>query len=309
VFMIEVPSQYSTFRFRNAMGVHGDCLEVLGQLPPNSIHAVVTDPPYGVKEYDFDQLEKRSNGNGGIWRIPPSFDGNTRSPLPRFTALNEKERRQLRRFFVEWADVLLKPLVPGGHLIIATNSFLSPLVFESLIKGGLEYRGTLIRLVRTMRGGDKPKNAEQEFSEVCSMPRGCYEPWGIFRKPLSPGMTLADNLRQYQAGGLRRISKTTPFEDVIESGRTPKSERAIADHPSLKPQEFLRKVVYASLPLGKGIVLDPFMGSGSTLAASEAVGYESLGIERFEDYFNLAEEAIPQLYQAIDLKRQNSLAL
>jgi len=51
------------------------------------------------------------------------------------------------------------------------------------------------------------------------------------------------------------------------------------------------------------------MGSGSTLAASEAVGYESLGIERFEDYFNLAEEAIPQLYQAIDLKRQNSLAL
>lgn len=204
---------------------------------------------------------------------------------------------------------IAKALGTRGHLIIATNSFLSPLVIKSLIKGGLEYRGTLIRLVRTMRGGDKPKNAEQEFPEVCSMPRGCYEPWGIFRKPLSPGMTLADNLRQYQTGGLRRISNTTPFEDVIESGRTPKSERAIADHPSLKPQEFLRKVVYASLPLGKGIVLDPFMGSGSTLAASEAVGYESLGIERFEDYFNLAEEAIPQLYQAIDLKRQNSLAL
>jgi site-specific DNA-methyltransferase (adenine-specific) len=52
----------------------------------------VTDPPYGVKEYDFDQLEKRQNGNGGIWRIPPSFDGCVRAPLPRFTALNDSER-------------------------------------------------------------------------------------------------------------------------------------------------------------------------------------------------------------------------
>lgn len=38
------------------------------------IHAIVTDPPYGVKEYDAEQLEKRSNGHGGIWRIPPCLD-------------------------------------------------------------------------------------------------------------------------------------------------------------------------------------------------------------------------------------------
>lgn len=40
------------------------------QAPSESVHAIVTDPPYGVKEYEKDQLEKRSNGNGGIWRIP-----------------------------------------------------------------------------------------------------------------------------------------------------------------------------------------------------------------------------------------------
>ena len=64
----------------------------MGSAPENSIHGIVTDPPYGVKEYEFDQLEKRANGNGGIWRIPPSFDGSARQPLPRFTALNAKER-------------------------------------------------------------------------------------------------------------------------------------------------------------------------------------------------------------------------
>jgi len=38
----------------------------------NSIHAVVTDPPYGLKEYTHDEKEKLRKGSGGIWRIPPS---------------------------------------------------------------------------------------------------------------------------------------------------------------------------------------------------------------------------------------------
>lgn len=155
-------------------------------MPENSIHAIVTDPPYGVKEYDFDQLEKRSNGNGGIWRIPPSFDGCVRAPLPRFTALNSKKRETLRRFFVEWAKVSVHALRPGGHVFIASNAFLSPLVFGALIEGGLEFRTELIRLVRTLRGGDRPKNAEEEFPDISSLPRGCYEPWGILRKPIRP---------------------------------------------------------------------------------------------------------------------------
>ena len=66
-------------------------------------------------------------------------------------------------------------------------------------------------------------------------------------------------------------------------------------HPSLKPQAFLRQLVRGVLPLGKGIVLDPFAGSGSTLAACEAVGYESVGVGRDRKYFDLATEAIAKL--------------
>ena len=155
--------EYNSFKVGRSVILHADCFEWLGRVPENSIHAIVTDPPYGVKEYDFDQLEKRSNGNGGIWRIPPSFDGCVRAPLPRFTALNSKERETLRRFFVEWAKVAVHALRPGGHVLIATNAFLSQLVFGALIEGGLEFRTELVRLVRTLRGGDRPKNAEEEF--------------------------------------------------------------------------------------------------------------------------------------------------
>lgn len=286
---------YRSATFQKSLIIHADCLEWMGRIPAESIHAIVTDPPYGVKEYNFDQIEKRANGNGGIWRIPPSFDGSNRAPLPRFTALNPKEREILKRFFLEWGKLSMRILLPGAHIFIATNAYLSQLVFAALIESGLEFRGELIRLVRTFRGGDRPKNAEDEFPEVCSLPRSAYEPWGIFRKPLPTGMTVSDCLRVHKTGGLRRISSEQPFTDVIASERTPQAERAIADHPSLKPQSFLRQVVRASLPLAEGIVLDPFMGSGSTVAAAEAQGLISIGIERFEEYFNLGVQAIPQL--------------
>lgn len=275
--------------------IYADCLAWLDRVPPNTIHAVVTDPPYGIKEYEVDQLAKRATGKGGIWRIPPSFDGHIRAPLPRFTALDDREREELRTFFEEWSRRTLNALRPGGHVFIATNAFIAQLLYDALVAGGLEFRGQIIRLVRTLRGGDRPKNAEAEFPGVSSMPKGCYEPWGVFRKPLPSKMTVAECLRQYQTGALRRTPDDRPFEDVIRSERTPRSERAIANHPSLKPQSFLRQLVHASLPLGEGVIVDPFMGSGSTIAAAEAVGLASVGVERHREYFDLAIEAIPKL--------------
>ncbi|HWB53511.1 MAG TPA: DNA methyltransferase [Tepidisphaeraceae bacterium] len=278
-----------------SMIIHADCFAWLDSLPENSIHAVVTDPPYGVKEYEDSQLEKRSNGKGGIWRIPPSFDGHQRAPLPRFTALNQKERDVMRNFFTAWSRKIIYSLRPGGHVILASNTFLSQLVFSALVEGGLEFRGELIRLVRTLRGGDRPKNAEDEFPNVASMARGCYEPWGIFRKPLPPNMKVSDCLREFQTGGLRRMPDGTPFCDVIASERTPQRERTIAPHPSLKPQSFMRQVVYAVLPLGEGVVVDPFMGAGSTIAAAEAVGVSAIGVERIGEFYAMSRESIPQL--------------
>jgi len=286
---------YERFSVGRSLIIHADCFEWFSRVPACSIHAVVTDPPYGVKEYDFDQLEKRSNGNGGIWRIPPSFDGHERAPLPRFTALNDKEREHLRHFFVEWAKVVLHALRPGGHVLVASNAFLSQLVFSALIDGGLEFRSQLVRIVRTLRGGDRPKNAEEEFPGVSSLPRGCYEPWGIFRKSMPSGMKVSDCLRRYQTGGLRRTADDSPFEDVIYSERTPRRERDIADHPSLKPQSLLRQIVRAALPLGEGIIVDPFSGSGSTVAAAEAIGLLCIGVERHRDYFEMSRTAAPQL--------------
>jgi site-specific DNA-methyltransferase (adenine-specific) len=145
----------------------------------------------------------------------------------------------------------------------------------------------------TMRGGDRPKHAHEEFSGVSVMPRSMWEPWIVFRKPING--RVQDNLRKWKTGGFRRPSADRPFGDVIPSSPTHKSERDLAPHPSLKPQAFLRALIRGVLPLGQGVVLDPFAGSGSTLAAAEAIGYQSIGIEKDSRYFDRATAAIPKL--------------
>ncbi len=281
------------FRFGRSVFYEADCIAWLQNQPERSIHAVVTDPPYGLVEYTAKEQAKLRAGKGGVWRIPPSYDGHQRAPLPRFTVLGEGELAELGAFFGRWARNLLPVLVPGAHVLVASNPLLSYLVAGAVCGAGFERRGEIVRLVMTMRGGDRPKNAHEEFSEVSVMARSMYEPWLVFRKPLEG--RVQDNLRRWKTGGLRRPSAERPFGDVIKSHPTRKEERALAPHPSLKPQAFLRQIVRAALPLGEGVVLDPFAGSGSTLAAAEAVGYGSIGVERDGGYVALARRAIGRL--------------
>lgn len=270
-----------------------DAFEWLAEASPHSIHAVVTDPPYGLIEYTEKELKKLKMGRGGIWRIPPAFDGQKRQPLPRFTVLTDRDRASLRDFFSRLANALMRVLVPGAHVFIATNPLVSYLVYEPFIATGFEKRGEIIRTVYTLRGGDRPKNAHSLFPEVTVMPKSCWEPWGLFRKPCEG--RVQDNLRKWKTGGLRRTSPQEPFKDLIQSSPARGLERTIAPHPSLKPQHFLRQIVRASLPMGEGIILDPFMGSGSTIAAATACGLKSVGLEKNAEYFLMAVSAIPRL--------------
>lgn len=287
------PSSLPLMQFGDASLYVADCFDWLAQQSENSFHAVVTDPPYGLVEYTKEEQAKLRNRSGGVWRIPPSFDGHQRSPLPRFTTLRRQDLVRMEEFFLDWARAVHRVLVPGAHIMVASNPLVCHLVADSIAAAGFEPRGKIVRLVMTMRGGDRPKNAHDEFPDVSVMPRSMWEPWVLARKPVEG--RVQDNLRRWKTGGLRRLSHDRPFGDVIQSHPTRRNERELAPHPSLKPQSFLRQIVRAVLPLGEGIVLDTFAGSGSTLAASEAVGYRSIGVECDPVYADIANTAIPKL--------------
>jgi site-specific DNA-methyltransferase (adenine-specific) len=68
-------------------------------------------------------------------------------------------------------------------------------------------------------------------------------------------------------------------------------ELARNHHPTVKPTALMRYLCRLVTP-PKGIVLDPFMGSGSTGKAAMLEGFNFIGIERDEEYFKIAEARI-----------------
>ena len=125
------------------------------------------------------------------------------------------------------------------------------------------------------------------------MPKSCWEPWGLFRKPCEG--RVQDNLRKWKTGGLKRISAEEPFKDLIYSIPARGLERELAPHPSLKPQHFLRQIVRAALPFGQGVILDPFMGSGSIGIAAVKCGRTFIGNDLNPEAVRIAGERLAAL--------------
>lgn len=66
-------------------------------------------------------------------------------------------------------------------------------------------------------------------------------------------------------------------------------------HPTQKPEAVIRWAMQqVPFPRESGLVLDPFMGSGTTLVAAKRLGHAAIGIERREDYCELAVERLRQ---------------
>ena len=118
--LVDPSASEHPYRFGKQTLYLDDCRAWLREAEPNSIHAVVTDPPYGLHEYQPREVAKLRAGRGGVWRLPPSFDGAQRRPLPRFTVNSAADRAELRAFFMEWAELLLPALRPGAHVFIAS---------------------------------------------------------------------------------------------------------------------------------------------------------------------------------------------
>ncbi|MBR0655787.1 DNA methyltransferase [Plastoroseomonas arctica] len=291
---VSPPEADSTiFRHGRATLHLADPFAWLNACEPRSIQAVVTDPPFGVHEFKAFEMHKLRHGIGGVWRSPTHLNGHRRAAVPRFTVMTASDHQALQAFYEEFGRLVARIVVPGANIIVAAHPLLFHIVACTLVRSGLENRGSIMRQVTTLRGGDRPKGAEREFCDVSVMPRANWEPWLIFRAP--PEGRVQDNLRHWGTGGFRRESAARPFNDLIQSSPASPFEKALAPHPCLKPQAFLRQIVKAVLPLGTGVVLDPFAGSGSMLAAANALGYASVGIEHDPVYFKLARAAIPEL--------------
>src|SRR3989442_5929590 len=152
-----------------------DCFEWLRNCPAHSLHAVCTDPPYGILEFTEKELTKLRAGRGGVWRLPPKVGGSHRDPLPRFTVLTYEQKQHLRDYFRDWGKLLLCALVPGGHVCVAGHPILQHHVQGAMSEAGLEVRPAIMRLYYSFRGGGRAPKNQTENSPHCATPPNAHE--------------------------------------------------------------------------------------------------------------------------------------
>jgi site-specific DNA-methyltransferase (adenine-specific) len=132
------PLAILTFDYRSeAVGhsrlVHADCFEWFSRIPESSLHAIVTNRPTGCRSTISTRSTSGRPRRAGYGEYPQRSMATSGH---RFPALNNKERETIREFFMLWARAVAPALRPGAQVFIASNAFISLMVFSALVKGG-----------------------------------------------------------------------------------------------------------------------------------------------------------------------------
>lgn len=187
---------------------HGDCLDVLRELPGASVDAVVTDPPYGLgfmgKQWDQPGQfgSSRRIGNPGVHRRGPERRddqiGDTGAMEAGRYDLSAAALANFQRWCAAWATECSRVLKPGGHLLAFGGSRTWHRLATGIEDAGFEIRDSIAWLYGS--GFPKSRNLTGEWSGWGTALKPAFEPIVVGRKPL--GGTVAQNVAQCGTGAL-----------------------------------------------------------------------------------------------------------
>ena len=299
----------------------GDCLEILRTLGDSSIDSVVTDPPYGLsymgKKWDYDVPSEE------IWSellrvLKPgghllSFGGSR--TYHRMAVSIEDSGFEIRdQIFWVYGSGFPKSMNISKAIdrrfglerkIIGTK--LGTHSEEGSVGFRTGHKQTKIQVPITEPASEEAK----EFEGLGTTLKPAHEPIVLARR--RPIQTVVSNVLEYGTGGINidesRIGERWPA-NVIHDGspeaidgmgkasryfygaKASKKDRGKGNgHPTVKPTDLMRYLVRMITPK-EGMVLDPFMGSGTTGVAAKSEGFSFLGIEREPEYLEIAKARI-----------------
>lgn len=238
----------------------GDCLALLDKLPPDSVDAVITDPPYSSGGFTRgDRATQGTNAKytqSGTQVIRPEFAGDNR------------DQRSWVAWCAIWLGQALRATVPGGYCLMFTDWRQLPAATDALQAGGWVWRGIV--------AWDK--------GEAARAPNTAY-----FRHQAEYILWATKGATRKDAGG--------PWPGVI---RLPVNQ-ADKHHVTGKPTELMRRLVQVA-PVG-GLVLDPFLGSGTTAVACQLEGRRLVGYELEPAYLEIAQRRVLAAAQRTEIAR------
>lgn len=280
----------------------GDCLDVLPDLLPESVHLVVTDPPYFLDGLDTSWKKGRPEATKGTGAV---------GGLPIGMKFDPKQGRELQRFMNRVANLMIPALCPGAFAVFFSQPRLVPRMAVGLEDAGFEIRDlfawhftrraqfkafSMDHFVERRKIPQEDKEAIKRSLNGRKTPqlRPQFEAIILAQKPKQG--THVDNWIKYETG---LIDVTARLDDKVPSTvmtvEKPRREQ-YNGHLTVKPVRLLDHLIRLfSLP-GQ-VVLDPFLGSGSTAIAAHNAGRSCIGIEINPDYVQISERRIKEKCQ------------
>jgi site-specific DNA-methyltransferase (adenine-specific) len=292
-----------------------DCLKKLEAFEDNSIDCVITDPPYFIDKLDNNWSSKE---------IKEDTKNSHIKHLPKGMKFDKEQVKNLYDFYLKVSELLFKKMKPGGYFL----SFSSPRLYHSIAMAceiaGFEIRDMInwvytqsmpkgMSISHVIQKLDKTEKEKEELIKQYEdyktpMIRSCFEPICVAMKPIKT--TFIQNELNFKTGLINFSNKVgenndkTPANIIttekinlsydsnfLVSKPNKKEKGEYNTHITVKPIQMIEHLIKI-FSKEKSLVLDPFMGSGTTGISCKTLKRNFIGIELNKEYFDISFKRI-----------------
>lgn len=307
--------------------INGKAEEVLREIPSNVIDITITDPPYFLDKLDSEWENEKVNNSRNQYVV---------KSLPAGMKFDREQGMRLYEWYRKISEEIYRVLKPGGFFF----SFSSPRLYHRMASAvddaGFEIRDAFIWLytqnqvkamsldhfIDRMSLDEKHKEQIKEKLRGWKTPqiKSCFEPIVVAQKPTDG--TFLNNMLQYEIGlinttvrvgqnafpanvmTVEEISELIDRYFLIE--KPSKEEKGKYNtHKTVKPLRICEYLIKLTAYSKNAVVLDPFVGSGTTAVAAKKLGLSYIGIEVNQEYVEIAErrlrETVPEVVLSLEL--------
>lgn len=240
----------------------GDCMEVMPYLPRKSVDLLIADPPYNLdKDFHGQKFRKTSD-------------------------------QQYMEYTEEWVQAVLPLLKPDATVYVCCD-WQSGGAVEAVLKKYLKIQNRITWQREKGRGAlhNWKNGMEDIWFATCSNHYTFHvEDVKIRRKEIAPYRVdgKPKDWEETEDGNFRNTYPSNFWDDIsIPYWSMPENTA----HPTQKPEKLLAKLILASSDPGD-VILDPFLGSGSTSVTAKKLGRHYIGIEQNRQYCVWAEKRL-----------------
>jgi site-specific DNA-methyltransferase (adenine-specific) len=276
----------------------GNCLEKMKEIPDKKIHLALTDPPYFLDglsgDWDNQKIAKRKSRAGVIGGLPVGMK------------FDPQQGVKFQEFFGMVSKEVIRLLVPGGFFLSFSQPRLSHRMMMAAEDAGFEIRDLIVwhytrkaqfkafsqdHFVNKMKISDPEKRDIIHKLQGRKTPqlRPQFETIMLAQKPREG--TFIENWLNWGVGlidSTRSLNGNSP--STVMNVEKPEKEK-YNSHLTVKPVKLLMHLIELFTQKGQ-VVLDPFLGSGSTALAALNSGRSCIGIEINSEYLKIAEQRI-----------------